>query len=649
MTAEICLVAPYEQLSDVARSVRDSSGHQFDIEIANLEDALALLPRLEGEGYQALVCRGKTAQLLRQHTRLPVIDIKISSFDILRVLADLSGKPCRVGFVGYGGLMRDCEKVADLLKIPSYSILFDQDDALRYEALRDDVRRRLEQYPIDLMVGDTIPQSRFGDLCSQFRLISSGIESVQEAIENAQEFLNVLRRERINRDHLSTVLDMFEKAVFSLDQMGRITHANRAAVSIFQMSRTDMMGKPIEVVDPALAIARETIANGIWEVGQMVETRQGRMVCYLYPIDSRGECHSVVFALERVERVYMIEQKIRYQEQQKSKFKAHYHLDDYITYDSTMQTQLALLKSYAHTDATVLITGESGTGKELLAQGIHNASRRAEGPFVAVNCGALPPTLLESELFGYVDGAFTGASRKGKKGLFELANKGTLFLDEIGELDKPLQTRLLRVIQERQLMRLGSEQIIPVDIRIVAATNEDLEAMVDAGTFRQDLFYRLNVLKFETLPLRLRPQDIISSAITLLRKHARTYQSKVVDLDRDVRRMLLGYHWPGNFRQLSNVMERIAIIATNPVVSLADIQPAMVDLRKSARGRKVDCAGCELTEGNLDTIRSRIIAKIVAEEDNSRTRAARRLGVDRSTLTRWLKDSSPELHSLSSE
>ena len=638
MTSHICLVAPFEQLSGIAQAVRSTCGIEFDIEIANLEDAVALLPQLEARNYQVLVSRGKTAEILRRHTSLPVIDIKINSYDIVRVLADLVGRPCRVGLVGHASVMRECVKIADMLRIPSYSILFEQNDALEYETLRDDVRQRLADDPIDIMIGDTIPQSHFADLCGQFRLLSSGPESVIEGIESAQAFLNMLKLERTNRDHLSTVLDMFEKAVFSLDQAGTIVHANRNAAAFFQMNRADMMGKPIEAIDPALVIARDTIADGIWQVGQVVETRQGRMVCYLYPITSDGECYSIVFALERVEQLYTIEKKVRYQEQQKSKFTANYRLNGYVTYDPAMQAGLELLDNYAKTDATVLITGESGTGKELLAQGIHNASRRASGPFVAVNCGALPPTLLESELFGYIDGAFTGASRRGKKGLFELADKGTLFLDEIGELDKVLQTRLLRVIQERQLMRLGAEQVIPVDIRIVAATNQDLEGMVAAGTFRQDLFYRLNVLKFETLPLRMRPRDILPSAVLLLRKHARTYQSAAVDLDADLRQTLLAYDWPGNFRQLSNIMERIAITARDPVVRLGSVESALSDLRKPVRKIASDCAGCEAMQGDLNAIRLRVVPKIMAEENNNKSQAARRLGVDRGTLNRWLKE-----------
>lgn len=638
MTAPICLIAPYKELSEIALQTRGGFIHDFDIETANLEEALTLLPKLEEKGYQVLISRGKTAQLIRKHTSIPVVDIKISAHDILAVLADLVGKNCRVGIVGYAGIMRDCTRVAATLKIPSYSILFDQSDSLQYEHLQDIVRERLAQDPIDVMIGDTIPQSRFTPLCGEFRLITSGQESVKDALENAKTLLDAMRLERVNRDHLSTVLDMFEKAVFSLDQSGLITHANRAATTLFKMNRADMIGLPIEAIDPALVIAHETIADRIWEVGQVVETQYGNMVCYLYPVNREGDCSSLVFALEQVERLYKIEQKVRHQEQQKNRFTARHRLDDYATNEPEMQARLELLNKYANTDATVLIMGESGTGKELLAQGIHNANHRSQGPFVAVSCGALPPSLLESELFGYVEGAFTGALRKGKKGLFELAHQGTLFLDEIGELDKLLQTRLLRVIQERELMRLGSENSIPVDIRIVAASNRNLEDMVDSGAFRQDLFYRLNVLQVEMLPLRKRPLDIIPSALKLLRGYARAHNKVAIDLDPDLRRLLLDYDWPGNFRQLGNVMERLAIIATTSVVRLDEAKPVLVDLVSPRREKTANCKRCEFTLGSMDDIRLKVVNTILAEEGNSKTQTARRLGVDRTTLNRWLKE-----------
>lgn len=206
-------------------------------------------------------------------------------------------------------------------------------------------------------------------------------------------------------------------------------------------------------------------------------------------------------------RIQRAEQRLRHQMRNKG-FVARYDFENILTDDPAMLTLKSLAQTYAAANATVLIQGETGTGKELFAQGIHHASRRAEGPFVAINCAAIPESLLESELFGYEEGAFTGARRSGKAGMFELAHQGTLFLDEVGELPLPLQARLLRVLQEREVVRLGGTQVIPVDVRILCATHRDLDRSVAAGAFRQDLLYRLNVLSLNVPPLRERRGDI---------------------------------------------------------------------------------------------------------------------------------------------
>ena len=224
---------------------------------------------------------------------------------------------------------------------------------------------------------------------------------------------------------------------------------------------------------------------------------------------------------------------------------AKYHFKDIIHDSPAMEMAIRTAQQIAITDHTVLIRGESGTGKELVAQSIHNASFRSNEPFVAVNCASLPETLLESELFGYEAGAFTGADNKGKIGLFEQANHGTIFLDEIGDISPKVQSQLLRTIQEKQIMRVGSDRLIDVDIRLITATNRDLEAAVNAGTFRSDLFFRLNVLPLVLPPLRKRKEDIPS-----LMKHF--LGSAYRNLTSEDRRALMAYDWPGNVRELEN-------------------------------------------------------------------------------------------------
>lgn len=246
-------------------------------------------------------------------------------------------------------------------------------------------------------------------------------------------------------------------------------------------------------------------------------------------------------------------QKISTAEQKKrgKNFTAHYHFSDILTEDIQMQVVRSQAGIYAQTDSTVLIQGESGTGKELFAQSIHNGSSRKDGPFVAVNCAAIPVALLESELFGYEKGAFTGANKEGKAGFFEMAQMGTLFLDEIGEITPEIQTRLLRVLQEKEIMRVGGNRIIPVNVRIICATNRNLREEVKKGNFREDLYYRLNVLELSIPPLRERPGDI-----RLLAEHfSRKYRCSGKDI-RGLVPLLEKHQWPGNVRELQNIVER---------------------------------------------------------------------------------------------
>ncbi|MBX6314979.1 MAG: sigma 54-interacting transcriptional regulator, partial [Isosphaeraceae bacterium] len=247
----------------------------------------------------------------------------------------------------------------------------------------------------------------------------------------------------------------------------------------------------------------------------------------------------------------------------------------------TVKQMLEVARKVAASPSAVLIRGESGTGKELLAEAIHHASPRAGGPFVKVHCAALSQSLLESELFGHVKGAFTGADRD-RVGRFQQADGGTLFLDEIGDINLEVQTKLLRVLQEMAFERVGSSQPIKVDVRIIAATHQDLEALIEAGRFREDLYYRLNVISIRTPALRERKEDIFELAVHFLGLHARRVGKGVTHLDEGAIEVLMAYDWPGNIRELENVIERAVVLADGPAVTLDDLPP---EIRRPSRRR----------------------------------------------------------------
>jgi DNA-binding NtrC family response regulator len=295
-----------------------------------------------------------------------------------------------------------------------------------------------------------------------------------------------------------------------------------------------------------------------------------------------------------------------------------------------MERVLDLVARVAPTAATVLIQGESGTGKEIIAKAIHHASPRAGGPFVAVNCGALPEALLESEIFGHVRGAFTGATAS-KRGLFEEADAGTLLLDEIGEMPPALQVKLLRVLQSGEVRPVGSTQSTTVDVRVLAATNRDLELMVRQGSFREDLFYRLNVIALRVPPLRERRDDITPLAEHFLERFARQ-QGRALTLSGSAIERLVSHGWPGNVRELENAMERTAILARGGVVEPDDLPPALVQEAAAAPAGDAPAA-----ETLAEAERAHIL-QVLARHRGHYQRAADALGIGRTTLWRKLKD-----------
>ncbi|HSM88112.1 MAG TPA: sigma-54 dependent transcriptional regulator [Candidatus Limnocylindrales bacterium] len=304
-----------------------------------------------------------------------------------------------------------------------------------------------------------------------------------------------------------------------------------------------------------------------------------------------------------------------------------YHFQNIIARSARMQEVLALVERVAPTNSTVLIGGESGVGKDLIARAIHQNSRRASGPFIKVNSTAIPDTLFESELFGFEKGAFTGALAS-KPGKFELADKGTLFLDEIGDVPAPIQVKLLRVLQEREFERLGGTRTLKVDVRLLAATNRDLRAALEQGTFREDLYYRLNVVPIDIPPLREHKEDIPDLVNYFLVRFARDNAREITGITPAALKSLMDYHWPGNVRQLENTIERAVALSSGPVLDAADIHLDTLHARASASS-----GPGFLPEGmTLEQWEDEMIREALRRAGGNKSQAARLLGLSRNAL-----------------
>jgi two-component system, NtrC family, response regulator AtoC len=309
-----------------------------------------------------------------------------------------------------------------------------------------------------------------------------------------------------------------------------------------------------------------------------------------------------------------------------------YRFENIVGRSACMQEVFNLIRRVTDSTVTVMITGESGTGKELVARALHFNSSRAARPFMPVNCAAIPGTLLESELFGHKKGAFTDA-RQDRSGLLVEADGGTVFLDEVAELPPPLQAKLLRVLQEREVRPLGTTQSVSIDVRFVSATNRNLQQLLQSGQFREDLYYRLNVIQIALPPLRDRPEDILLLATHMLRQVAARTGKPAVGISPRAAKLLLAYPWPGNARELENVIERAVALSQHDEIELSDLPPSM--LQRRSPDVVAEAAARQMTLSDLER---EYIQQVLDEEHGNKTRAAQRLGLDRKTLYRKLEE-----------
>ncbi len=427
------------------------------------------------------------------------------------------------------------------------------------------------------------------------------------------------------------VVDSSHDGIVAIDREERITLFNPAAEKIFDVKAEDALGVPVSAIIPNTELPR-VLKEGRSEYGALQRVKDKVIVTQRLAVKVKESPIAAIANFQDVTDLQRLEGIVR-QKMHSKGFVARTTLDDVIGGSPQVLLLKERARKFASVDASVLISGESGTGKEMLAQGIHNLSRRSKGPFVAVNCAALPESLLESELFGYEEGAFTGAKKGGKQGLFELAHGGTIFLDEIGEMPLKLQAELLRVVQEREVRRVGGDRIIPVDVRIIAATNHHFHTLLKNEMFRKDLYYRLAVLKMRVPPLRERKEDV-----PLL---AEFFLSKFGHMNRRVRRMEIGhlqlldrYDWPGNVRELEHVIQQLLILADGDAIDRKSVEDMLLELQSERLSE--DRPGKEPGD-RLEDIEADVIAAVLAEENQNKTRAARRLGIHRSTLRRKLR------------
>lgn len=449
-------------------------------------------------------------------------------------------------------------------------------------------------------------------------------------------------------DAYRTILDALEEWVVVVDHNARIFFLNRPYARFLGVNADEVKGKKVTDVIENTRM-HITIQKGVAERLSIQKIRGSNMIASRFPITDQGAVIGAVgtvifndtYEWKRINshiKALVAEHEFTSQGQAPSEASSssHYRLADIVGDSKAIKELNQTITQVASGDVTVLLRGESGTGKELYAHAIHQLSERADAPFIKVNCAAIPENLLESELFGYEEGAFTGAKKGGKAGKFQLANGGTLFLDEIGDLPLSMQAKLLRVLQEREVEAVGSTTPSPVNIRLITATHRPLETLIRSGEFREDLYYRINVVNVLLPPLRERPEDITKLSEHFLQALSRRTGRRAPKLTVQAMTALLEYHWPGNIRELENVLEAAFFTAQDRKIPLS-LLPAHV--RQTTTQEELSAplqANTPLLTGTLreqlDRAEKQAIKQAISNAYGNRTLAAKQLGISKSTL-----------------
>lgn len=631
---KVGVFSPYPEFGKLVEEI--GSGFDLDLIIEQLilDDAAEMARKWQNEKtVEAIVARGPTAVMVERAVGLPLSAVEISNFDMMRTIhkaKKIYGTP--IGFIAHNNSKQNfCfDEFKEMLGVNAmiyrYGSQSDLNGVLELACS--------EGVKVMISTGSCIIW-KTGDWEIKPVFVHSSEESIRDALATVVRLVEIKRENSLFTKRLSAILNNIHDGVLALDEKGTVFFYNPMAEKLLGLRQEEVIGRTIRQLKDCLEI-ESIYQNGKKVAGEIVKLAGKELVVSRMIIRMGGGGQCTVITFQGVSKIRQMEEKIR-QKQHSKGLLARYHFTDIVGKSPVLAEAITQAQKYARTRSTVLISGESGTGKELFAQSIHNESERRRGPFVAVNCAALPDNLLESELFGYEDGAFTGARRGGKLGLFELAHGGTIFMDETGELGPHLQSRLLRVIQQKEVMRVGGDRVVPVDIRIITATNRNLLEAVQKGSFREDLYYRLNVLPLKIPALRERPEDIPLLFSHFVKDKGRNKISG--DIPQRIVNRLREYDWPGNVRELENFAERyIALGEEDPVnfVSLQDLVIRLLFSQDKSDGKRQ----ITVEVGTFEEIENNIIGQLAKALPYNKQNLAKALGISRTTLWRKLKSPS---------
>ena len=641
---KIGIIAPYPEFITLARTAAATMNQPVVVRIGILDKAIHTAEKMIAEDQvEAIIARYPSGQLVKENVDIPVILIPITNFDLVRSFHKARQLGINVVFLDFVRpeikTFYQIEVVNEVMGLAIERISFTE-----IEETSHAVDQALER-GADVIVATAscmIEQARNRGIPGV--LVYTDPQDIMQAIEQARVTIQARKREIEKAKVVTTVIENVYDGIIGISSQGKVQVCNKIALDTLNFTGASIVGESIHDLAQQHAIVQKIYANGAAIEGEIIEHLNDKYVVNRIPLTIDEESKGMLIWLQKTSHVQQMESIIRKKLYVKG-LVAKMTFDEIIGNSAEMGQLKQKAYKYARSDATVMIYGESGTGKELFAQSMHNVSLRSKGPFLAVNCAALPNNILESELFGYEEGAFTGARKGGKVGLFELAHSGTLFLDEIGEMELSTQSKLLRVIQEKEVFRLGGDSVIHVDVRIICATNQDLATKIATGTFRHDLYYRINILDLRIPPLRERRTDIPAIAKTIIRKIS---DKSKIRLECSEKLLLdlaqCKYAWPGNVRELESFWERLLALTEGGRVTeslfgeiLSGLKAVNVPPVLSATHEDK----MELRLGTMEEMEHQIFETVHNLFQGDREKVADLLKVSKTTLWRKLNKTQP--------
>ncbi|MEA5095227.1 MAG: sigma 54-interacting transcriptional regulator [Sedimentibacter saalensis] len=647
---EISLIAPTIQLAQKTRNIIEQRNEEIDVFVPiskedTLNDALRIARNLVEQGAKVIISRKGTASaIIESKLNVSVVAINSILSDYIESIEVAKYENGIIAFFSYGEMTDDVKSLCSMLDIKAKYYTFKTDkDCERI------VRQSLTDGAV-LGIGGVMTQ-KYSEMYNLKHITIENSEvSITSAIETAKQILQVQKEEskkqnelKVQLERYKAVLNFTHDAIIAVDEKGKVDVINPVAEQIVKTSPGYAVGKNIDEIIHNTSMF-DTISNKEKQLNQLMDINGTLVSTNRIPIVVDDKVKGVVATFQDVKVIQENENKIRRSLHEKG-LVARYHFRDIKGESDEIKNAISIAKSYASSDSTILIQGETGTGKELFAQSIHNSSSRKSGPFVAINCASLSSNLLESELFGYVEGAFTGAIKGGKIGLFELAHKGTIFLDEIGEIPIEIQAQLLRVLQEKEIRKVGSVVKTPVDVRVITATNRNLIDEMKTKSFREDLYYRIGVLNLTVPPLRERGGDVMLLGRFFFDKYLGSDKTKFLSMFEHIMKRVNSYKWYGNIRELQNFVERISVLMKyhgngydfEQLVSSFISKDYSISNNEDSIEEDQVCITTSVKGNDLNKWEAEKITSALKNNDLSIQKAADALGISRTTLWRKMK------------